>query len=1059
MFFTVCILVLVPVVRGHWVPEDGHKMHYPQLPDRQGWDVCLSRMAVADDFRCGESGAITDIHIWVSWKDDIVDEVIGRYVGIHEDANGQPGKALWKLGDAKIAWRDEEPSLQGWLCPCEIDPKDQVIEDNHTKYALINITEIEEPFKQEEGMRYWLVVHLQSAITDVGLPQANIGWKTSINHFGMPAMWTKLPMSSTVGWVDVPSPAGDQIDMAFVITGEDVPSVPLDFGDTDETKCDGTVAKCNTYPTTLARNGARHVIRPGIFMGNPDLAVIQIDAEDDGQPTLLSNGDDLNGIDDEEAVKLPAVLVPGTTATAEISVSVDGFMDAWIDFNDDGDWDDWGEKIFNSRPVTQGPNVMVFYVPNTISDHAERQTYSRFRFSTTGGLNYYGLAKDGEVEDYLVTINPDPYPKLDFGDTPDGDFVPSGYPTLRINNGARHKIDPRVRLGRYIDGERDGQPTIGANGDDLADIDDEDGVFFGGPLVPGQDAEVKVIASCDGLLWAWVDMNNDGDWDDTGERIFAGKMLAAGVNYLKFHVTPGLYAGPFATYARFRFVKGDVVGANLGYSGPADNGEVEDYMVKVVPEPLFDFGDAPELRCDDDDIVRCNTYPTTLARNGARHLVDRSIYLGNPFVDCDCPQIDAEQDGQPTLAADGDDTNDIDDEEGVEFLTPMIPGLPAKVRVWASVDGYLDAWVDFNHDGDWDDFGEHIFGAEKVYLGDNDLKFDVPPHPHAIALDTRTYARFRYNTFGPLHYGGAARNGEVEDYLVRIEEPEEGADLGDAPDSSNSFNVNMTAYTSMGPLPVTVKANYPTVYRIGSPPYGPYHWQPKAIAHLGADVSLEVEADFGYDEDMINNLIPPRDLSNRDRADDGVKVPLVLPSCGKSDFDYIVRVNQSVKRLYVNVWLDFNRDGDWDDVIPIRNCNSDSAARPVLVREWAVSNQLLTELSPGIYRFTTPPFVSWHPWVGGISGNYVPPIWMRITLSARPWEPPATFSALSVGYGGSGPARGYWIGETEDYFFTPILHCRRSPDLNCDHIVSMPDLAIMASQWLEELIYEVVEEN
>ena len=22
-----------------WVPADGHKMHYPQLPDEAGWDV------------------------------------------------------------------------------------------------------------------------------------------------------------------------------------------------------------------------------------------------------------------------------------------------------------------------------------------------------------------------------------------------------------------------------------------------------------------------------------------------------------------------------------------------------------------------------------------------------------------------------------------------------------------------------------------------------------------------------------------------------------------------------------------------------------------------------------------------------------------------------------------------------------------------------------------------------------------------------------------------------------------------------------------------------------
>ena len=191
-------------------------------------------------------------------------------------------------------------------------------------------------------------------------------------------------------------------------------------------------------------------------------------------------------------------------------------------------------------------------------------------------------------------------------------------------------------------------------------------------------------------------------------------------------------------------------------------------------------------------------------------------------------------------------------------------------------------------------------------------------------------------------------------------------------------------------------------------------------------------------------------------------MPLLLPPCRKTDFNYIVRVNQSVERLYVNVWLDFNRDGDWDDVIKVKHpddlaaesVNNDDA-RAGLVREWAVNNQLLTGLTPGIYKFATPPFVSWHPPVTD-DIEYAPPIWMRITISESPLQPAAAF-APAVGYAGSGPSKGYWIGETEDYFFTPILHCRRSADLNCDNVIDLIDLSILTSQWMDKSTYEVIE--
>ena len=45
-----------------------HKMHFPQLPDEDGWDVNATDMCLADDWECSETGYVTDVHFWGSWE-------------------------------------------------------------------------------------------------------------------------------------------------------------------------------------------------------------------------------------------------------------------------------------------------------------------------------------------------------------------------------------------------------------------------------------------------------------------------------------------------------------------------------------------------------------------------------------------------------------------------------------------------------------------------------------------------------------------------------------------------------------------------------------------------------------------------------------------------------------------------------------------------------------------------------------------------------------------------------------------------------------------------------
>ena len=169
---------------------------------------------------------------------------------------------------------------------------------------------------------------------------------------------------------------------------------------------------------------------------------------------------------------------------------------------------------------------------------------------------------------------------IDWGDAPDPPFQ-----TLGANNGAHHMIVPGIYLGTFVDAENDGQVNIGmARGDDYNGQDDADGVVFNDWLLPGQPCNITVLASTTGILNAWLDFNVDGDWLDAGEQIFTDTQLLPGNNYLAFNVPAGIPPA-LPTYARFRF---STIGG-LSFTGPAPDGEVEDYQVFLDIHPTGDI--------------------------------------------------------------------------------------------------------------------------------------------------------------------------------------------------------------------------------------------------------------------------------------------------------------------------------------------------------------------------------------------------------------------------------------------------------------------------------------
>jgi hypothetical protein len=159
-----------------------------------------------------------------------------------------------------------------------------------------------------------------------------------------------------------------------------------------------------------------------------------------------------------------------------------------------------------------------------------------------------------------------------------------------------------------------------------------------------------------------------------------------------------------------------------------------------------DCGDAPD------------PYPTRADSNGAWHTVSSGLHLG--------AGVDTELDGQPHPVAAGDDSDGNDDEDGVLFITELLPGLPAKVAITSSRDdALLDAWIDFNGDGTWDGSKERLFTAARLAGGQNVLEFRVPA---TAAGPLATFARFRLSSTGVAGPTGGTADGEVEDYAVEI---------------------------------------------------------------------------------------------------------------------------------------------------------------------------------------------------------------------------------------------------------------------------------------------------
>ena len=602
---------------------------------------------IGDDFECIETGPITGVHLWGSWLYDNKGQITAIHISFYTDipdpdpqdpaTYSQPGTLLWERWfDAsqiveRLYFTMPNDQYEGWW-----DPRAGAvgyIPNGDTQVWQYNISIPDDPFIQEgmpdQPIIYWLVVEVK---IDQTIENTSFGWKTrdrNDGHFMDDAVWGTPDVA--VPWHELIYPLGheyhpDSIDMAFVLTSEDDPVADKDYGDAPE----GAIAYpslgvMGNFPTCITVGPASY-IEHGLCWARFEMVPPPgFDFELDGNgglcPGFAPYDNDECFMDGDAGLIFPdAYTIQGgivvtcpqstasvlgntcTTATWGANVDiyvvnnmpVDGFVNVLMDWDQNGSWG--GSSVCPTAgapeyilqdfrvPVGFAGPLSALNPPSFLIGPNSGYIWTRFMISEAQLQNPQwdgsGIFEDGETEDYLLMVDSQ-IDELDFGDAPDS-AAALGYPTL-LPLGARHIIGGPW-LGDASDGpdpEPDGQPTANADGDDNDGNDDEDGVNIPILTVGATSTITFEVNSADGTggtVSGWIDYDGDKVWGSTATEQIVAASYPNGI--YSVNVTPPAGSAG-TTFARFRITRDTTV---TGPTGPASDGEVEDYEVFIEEE-------------------------------------------------------------------------------------------------------------------------------------------------------------------------------------------------------------------------------------------------------------------------------------------------------------------------------------------------------------------------------------------------------------------------------------------------------------------------------------------
>jgi hypothetical protein len=531
----------------------------------------------------------------------------------------------------------------------------------------------------------------------------------------------------------------------------------LDFGDAPD-----------SYGTLLSSNGPRHVLAGYDEAAGtaPLMLGAHVDHENDGVASTAADGDDSNGIDDEDAFFGSIALQPGTTAVSldvPVTNTTGGSANlyAWIDFDGNGRFDvaEAGSCAAVAAAATQ--STCTWTAPAALTDGF--QTYARFRLTTQalaagtapngGDARAQGLAADGEIEDHRVsvaTVLPltceAPFVETfgTYASAPGafpgwGTPLPAGTTTYAFQAGSAAPANT-VNGGQYALMTR---PNLSHS-------------------PAWQDAPDHTPGDTDGFMMV---VNASPAPGVFYRRTFSGLTIGARYNFFSSlaNVVAGLNAGlpnvtlrivdPATSTVLASLDTGDIpedpAGAMTWHAHQliftatqadvrvelANNSGVQGGNDLALDDIGFaqvcELGDAPD------------SYGTLNASNGAGHLFPGpGLSLGGGLPD-------GEMDGQPGPNADGDDLAGSDDENALPAgAPPLVIGAPYSLSIpveTTAAAATACAWVDLDQSGG---FSAGEGQCQSLAAGTSTVDFIWPDTATAALASGQTYLRLRIERNG-----------------------------------------------------------------------------------------------------------------------------------------------------------------------------------------------------------------------------------------------------------------------------------------------------------------------
>ncbi len=388
----------------------------------------------------------------------------------------------------------------------------------------------------------------------------------------------------------------------------------------------------------------------------------------------------------------------------------------WIDYNDNGNFEG-SERVWAKAPSATPSATGTFVVP---ANATAGVVLMRVSMKFNAVPEACGSFQYGEVEDYAIQINDQTGFCSSNGDSTNNEYI------------------SRVQVGSL-----DNSSGVGTSSTGYSNFTSNSNTT----LIKGESTSIAVRStrSSNSLLEfysIWIDYNQDGDFTDPGELVWQVDGTTASTATGSFTVSTN---GTLGT-TRMR-----VSMSHTGLPAPCDSfarGEVEDYTVNLQNPS-----------------------------NGGGYCSSNGNDTGSEYIS----RVRINNINNPS----GEGTTSTGYSNFTSVSTNIFKGSPLNIFITAakadsSYNEGFRVWIDYNHDGDFNDSGERVVSGQSIQ-SDVNASFTIPNS--ALTGPTRMRVSMKFNALP-----GACESfqfGEVEDYTVNIR-----PSVGDGYCASNGNNTN-----------------------------------------------------------------------------------------------------------------------------------------------------------------------------------------------------------------------------------------------------------------------------